>query len=318
MPEEADSTAPTLTEEQIDHVLQALADGYGQQARSPILHVPSERGLHYEEVTFPSADGVPLEGCYIPAPGSDRLVIANHPRGFSRSGMPSHLEPWKSVWGPSGNGFEVDFISDYKILHDAGYNVLTYDLRNHGHSGAANGGIVSSGVFEYRDVLGSLTYARARKDTQNMTKGLFSRCLGSNATIYAMTKNPRAFDGVRCLVAPQPLTPQVIAEKLLALSGVPDGRIDDLDQRVLLRTSIDFAARDVRQWAKSVRVPTFLYQVYDDVLTKPDDVQTIYDNIPVAEKALHWIHGTTARWDGYLEFQRRPEPMLQWFAKYMS
>jgi hypothetical protein len=23
---------------------------------------------------------------------------------------------------------------------------------------------------------------------------------------------------------------------------------------------------------------------------------------------LQWIEGTTARWDGYLEFQRRPQP----------
>jgi hypothetical protein len=26
----------------------------------------------------------------------------------------------------------------------------------------------------------------------------------------------------------------------------------------------------------------------------------------------------TRRWDGYLEFQRRPEPMLGWFAKHMQ
>jgi hypothetical protein len=69
--------------------------------------------------------------------------------------------------------------------------------------------------------------------------------------------------------------------------------------------------------ARSVRVPAFLYQVHDDVLTEPSDVQTMFDNIPVADKKLEWIHGTTCRWDGYLEFQRRPEPMLEWFAKHM-
>jgi hypothetical protein len=40
--------------------------------------------------------------------------------------------------------------------------------------------------------------------------------------------------------------------------------------------------------------------------------------IPAADKKLQWIHGTTRRWDGYLEFQRRPEPMLEWFAKHMD
>jgi uncharacterized protein len=65
-------------------------------------------------------------------------------------------------------------------------------------------------------------------------------------------------------------------------------------------------------------VPTFLYQVHDDVLTEPSDVQTMFDNIPIADKKLQWIHGTTRRWDGYLEFQRHPGPMLEWFAKHMD
>ena len=62
-----------------------------------------------------------------------------------------------------------------------------------------------------------------------------------------------------------------------------------------------------------MRVPTFLYQVHDDSLTDPSDVQTMFDNVPVADKKLQWIYGTTARWDGYLEFQRRPQPMLDFF-----
>ena len=33
------------------------------------------------------------------------------------------------------------------------------------------------------------------------------------------------------------------------------------------------------------------------------------DNIPMAGKKLQWIEGTTARWDGYMEFQRRPDPL---------
>ena len=72
------------------------------------------------------------------------------------------------------------------------------------------------------------------------------------------------------------------------------------------------------RWAKHVCVPTFLFQVHDDVLTDPSDLQTMFDNIPVADKKLHWIRDTSARWDGYLEFQRRPEPALEWFEKHMA
>jgi uncharacterized protein len=44
----------------------------------------------------------------------------------------------------------------------------------------------------------------------------------------------------------------------------------------------------------------------------------MFDNIPVADKQLRWIDGTTRRWDGYLEFQGRPEPVLSWFAQHMQ
>ena len=167
--------APAPTHEQIEQILDATADSFVRQLRSPILHAPSEQNLAYEEITFPALDGVPLEGWFIPADGSHKLIIANHPMGFSRAGIPAHLEPWRSIWSSSGNAFEVNFISDYKILHDAGYNVLAYDLRNFGLSAAANGGIASSGIFESRDVLGSLRYVRDRRDTRDMTIGLFSR-----------------------------------------------------------------------------------------------------------------------------------------------
>jgi uncharacterized protein len=309
---------PALTGEQIDRILQAMADSFGQQLRSPILHSPAEQDLDYQDVTFPALDGVPLEGWFIPAPGSAQLIIANHPMGFSRAGIPTHLEPWKSVWALSGNDIEVNLVPDYKILHDAGYNVLAYDLRNFGLSGAANGGISSGGNFEARDVAGSLAYARSRPDTRDMTIGLFSRCLGCSSTFAAMTQFPEAFGGVRCLVGPQPVTMKTIVARRLALLGVPADRIDELEQRVILQTSIGFARRAPQEWARNVRVPTFLYQVHDDVLTEPADVQAMFDNLPVADKKLQWIHGTTRRWDGYLEFQRHPEPMLEWFAKHMS
>jgi uncharacterized protein len=52
-------------------------------------------------------------------------------------------------------------------------------------------------------------------------------------------------------------------------------------------------------------VPAFSYQVRGDILTDPSDVQAMFGNIPVAGKKLQWIEGTTARWDGYLEFHAR-------------
>src|SRR3954463_11229166 len=117
----ADMTTPP--EEQIAKTLQIMAESFRTWTRAPILHHPDEVGLEYEDVTFPSEDGTPLEGWFIPAAGSDKVVVANHPRWFNRAGLPSHLEPWRSLGGAAGNDFEVNFVPDYKILHDAGYHV---------------------------------------------------------------------------------------------------------------------------------------------------------------------------------------------------
>ena len=147
---------PPMSEAQIQQTLKGIAEGLGHPMRSPLLETPADYDLEFESVSFPAQDGVPLEAWFIPCQGSSKLIIANHPMWFNRYGLPSHLEPWKSIGAAGGgNDFEVKLIPDYKILHEAGYNVLTYDLRNFGHSGAGNG-LGSAGIFEARDVVGSL------------------------------------------------------------------------------------------------------------------------------------------------------------------
>lgn len=98
-----------------------------------------------------------------------------------------------------------------------------------------------------------------------------------------------------------------------ARPGCEDHR-DELEQRVRLATGIGFSDCDPQTWARQCCIPTYVYQVRDDVLTVPADVQTIFDNLPIDDKQLIWIENSTIRWDGYLEFQRRPQPLLDWFA----
>lgn len=305
-----------MTPEEIDTFLTGLAAGF-RSTRSPILHTPDEEGLEFEDVTFPSRDGVPLEGWFIPAPGATRIVIANHPLWFNRAGLPSHLEPWRSIWGPTGNDVEVNLVPDYRILREAGYHVLAYDMRNFGLSGSANGGVIS-GIFEARDVLGSLDWVRSRDDLRDVAIGLFSRCMGANATFFAMRQDPAAFREVRCLVAPQPLSPRITLEQSLALAGLPAAaHMDDLEARIRLHNSFRLDELSPVGPASAVNVPALLYQVRDDVLTRPSDVQAVFDAIPLEDKELFWIEGTTRRWDGYRHFAQEPARVLDWFAKHM-
>jgi hypothetical protein len=148
---------PNDTEAQtaFDNFLQLWTTGTTAGRRAPVLRRPDEVGLEYEDVTFPSLDGVPLEGWFIPA-DSDKLIIHNHFLPGNRYGYPGHLPEFGGL-----GGFEVNFLPEYKALRDAGYNALAYDIRNHGMSGQGNGGIAGIGLTEYRDVIGSLRYAAA-------------------------------------------------------------------------------------------------------------------------------------------------------------
>lgn len=57
-------------------------------------------------------------------------------------------------------------------------------------SGAGNGDTVSIGLLEYRDVVGSVRYAKSRPDTGSMTTFLLSVCLGADSTCVAMARHP--------------------------------------------------------------------------------------------------------------------------------
>ena len=53
-------------------------------------------------------------------------------------------------------------------------------------------------------------------------------------------------------------------------------------------------------------------------MTRPEDVQSIFDALPVADKELHWIHGTDRRFDGYNYFGVHPEVPIDWFDKHLK
>ncbi|RQS89872.1 S9 family peptidase [Burkholderia seminalis] len=295
-------------------MLTTLAQGLSTPVRAPILHTPDEYGMAYEDITFPSLDGTPLEAWWIPRAGSNKLVIANHPMPMNRYGFPSHLPRWQFV---PGNDIEVNYMREYQHLHEAGYNVLTYDARNHGQSGAANGNIFTWGLFESRDVAGSLKYVKSRPDTRGMKLGLLSRCMGANATFVAKTRYPELFADVQALVAVQPISMRAMVERNLEYMGLAD-QFEAIDREVQLITSFRIDQVSPLEYAKHWQAPAFLLQVRDDALTKPGDVQSIFDNIPVADKQLFWLEGSTRRWDGYNYFSEHPEQLIAWFDKHVK
>jgi len=98
---------------------------------------PAEFGLAFEEVTFKATDGLALHGWWIPNAGSDRAVVIMHGHGGSMD--------WDIHRAPA--------------FHAAGFSVLLFDFRAHGHS---EGTTITFGYLERQDVLGAVEFLRGR------------------------------------------------------------------------------------------------------------------------------------------------------------
>jgi len=122
-------------------------------------------GFDYEEVTFPSRDGLALSGWFVPgsmpAAGSNSAtVVVTH--GFSRNRLSGAVAA--------------------RILSQQGFAVLLYDLRGHGRSQA---GISTWGWLEINDLLGAVDYLRGRTDLNPDRIGALGYSLGGQVTLRA-------------------------------------------------------------------------------------------------------------------------------------
>ena len=283
-----------------------------QVPRTPVLRRPDEYGMAYEDVYFPAADGVNLEGWYIPAKvASDKIVICNHFSPGNRYGYAGHIKPWKNA-----GGFEVNFLPKYKALHEAGYNILAYDLRNHGFSAPAQNGGYNPGLFEYKDVLGSLNYVRTNEATKDMDIYLHSMCLGGNATLVAMRKSPAAFEDVKAMMLIQPISGDSLVRKLCKNMWLGDKGYRVFEQKYREIWGYRIADSSPIVDAAAVNIPTLVCQVKDDSFTYADDVQQIYDAIPASKKSLDWIEGTKQRFRGYTYHAEHPQEMIDWYQRF--
>lgn len=294
-------------------LVEQYAQLFTHGARTPVLRTPDEVGLEYEDRWFPSADGVPLDAWFIPA-DSDRLLIVNHPMPCNRYGFPGHLAPWNSMFG----GFEVNFLPELKHLHDAGYNILTYDLRNHGRSGDGNGGLASIGLLESRDVAGSIDYALAQPDLASMTTGLYSRCMGANSTIVAMRRWPEKFDHIRAAFFHQPAPGEALVRAAATHFKLDaDNTAERVDERIFELSGFRLAQLSPTPDAGAVTVPTMIAQLRRDWLMPNAAIEEIYDRLGTVDKELFWIEGSDQRFSAYNYFGEHPEPLVGWFDRHM-
>ena len=284
--------------------------------RSFIFKTPDEYGMQYQDLVIQSLDGTALEAWYIPAKEkSDKLVIFNHALPMCRSGYPGHFGlPWAGF-----DAVEIDFVIQYKHLTDAGYNVLTYDIRNHGNSGAANGGLSGIGNWEWRDCVGVKQFVDNHPELSKMKVALYSQCMGGNSQYRAIMERPELFENVKCMVSPMVVSMAAIFDAFSELQGVQQYQ-ELIDLELMKMGGFTAAEMTPHLWAHAVKMPTMIVQVLDDAWTRnPEDAQKTFDLLGATEKELFWIEGTTRRFkDGYNWFGKEPATVLAFLDKYMK
>lgn len=286
--------------------------------RSVLFKTPDDYGMTgWTNLYIPSDDGTPLEAWYIPAKGGEtnKLVIFNHALPMCRAGFPGHLgEPWSMY-----DAVEIDFVIQYKHLTDAGYNVLTYDIRNHGNSGAANNGLSGIGQWEWRDCVGVKKYVDNHPTLSKMKVGLYSQCMGGNSQYHAIHRRPELFENVACMCSPMVVSMEAIYSAFSEIYGVSQYQ-ELIDLELLKMGAFVAAEMTPHLWADSVKMPVLMVQVLEDEWTRnPEDAQKTFDLLGSEEKELLWIENTKKRFrDGYNYFGRNPERIIAFFDKHMK
>lgn len=122
---------------------------------------PAARGMSYRDVSFKTSDGLTLRGWWIPGTKDQTVVMvhglsSNRREGFDKSGY----------------------------LHQAGYNLLVFDLRGHGQS---DGSGTTMGYREPADVQAAVAEAHALNPGPI---ALIGYSLGASVSVEDAAVNP--------------------------------------------------------------------------------------------------------------------------------
>lgn len=125
----------------------------------------------FETVRIPSRQpGIELAGWYVAGKPDAPAIVVTH--------------------GINGCKCDPNVLTVAGMLHRNGFNVLLYDLRNHGQSDIDNGR-TAVGNKEYLDVLGAWDWLITEKHFAADQIGLYAESLGAGTTLIAFSEEPR-------------------------------------------------------------------------------------------------------------------------------
>jgi dipeptidyl aminopeptidase/acylaminoacyl peptidase len=126
----------------------------------------------YEGVRFPSRQSdIDLAGWYVPGNADAPAIVVTH--------------------GVNGCKCQPNVLLVAGMLHRHGFNVLLFDLRDHGESELEDGR-AALGNDEYLDVLGAWDWLQASKGFAPERIGVYGQSLGAATTLIAFSEEPQA------------------------------------------------------------------------------------------------------------------------------
>ncbi|MBI5863623.1 MAG: alpha/beta fold hydrolase [Planctomycetes bacterium] len=134
-------------------------------------HTPREAlAMKYEPVRIPTADGMTLDGWFVPCDGATGTIVICHGAGANKGNFVWFLAP----------------------LNYHGYNLLMFDFRAHG---ASDGRICTYGLLEKRDVRAAVAWLKHERPAQSTRIVGLGSSLGAMALALAAAEEP-AIDAI--------------------------------------------------------------------------------------------------------------------------
>jgi dipeptidyl aminopeptidase/acylaminoacyl peptidase len=141
---------------------------------------PKQYGLAYETVSFPTEDGLMLQGWFIPAEST------------SRKKPPQEKETREScatILFGHGYPFDKANILRHALFLHARFNLLLFDFRYFGES---DGAYTTAGILETRDVTAAVKYLKSREDVDPTRIGAMGFSLSASSFILARNQDLKA------------------------------------------------------------------------------------------------------------------------------
>ena len=279
--------------------------------RQPLWATPDDLGLPYENVNFPAQDGLRLSGWFLPASGAPSkkgaTVILVHGWLWNRLGTAAS-DVFSNVIGAT----PVEMLRLAHSLSQDGYNVLMFDLRNHGESAASTP--VTFGVKESNDLLGALDYLDTRPDVNMSQIGVVGFSYGANTLLYTLPQTTQ----IKAAVAVQPTSAAVFSKRfgrnILGPASAVVLPLVDASYQAVGGSALSGIRPDTAV-THAGSVPILYIQGSGDPWGDPDDVSNMAAATPEAIGPL--FVESASRFEGYQYLIDNPKIATSFFEQHL-